>query len=124
MMDLKLIKIKDARTDNERVVLKVLSKCNINSYILFDTTYDERGIVSNKHRHIFIFPDLVVAEGDFIWLYTKNGSYGTHKNTSGTNTHKIYWGLKNHIWNNEGDKAYLMHYDDWESLAYKVPDSK
>lgn len=71
MMDLKLIKIKDARTDNERVVLKVLSKCNINSYILFDTTYDESGIVSNKHRHIFIFPDLVVAEGDFIWLYTK-----------------------------------------------------
>ena len=86
--------------------------------------YIDSLFTNNKHRHIFIFPDLVVAEGDFIWLYTKNGSYGTHKNTSGTNTHKIYWGLKNHIWNNEGDKAYLMHYDDWESLAYKVPDSK
>lgn len=124
MTDLKLIKIKDARTDNERVVLKVLSKCNINSYILFDTTYDESGIVSNKHRHLFVFPDLVVEEGDFIWLYTKNGSYGTHKNTSGTTTHKLYWGVNNHIWNNEGDKAYLMHYDDWESLTYKVPNSK
>ena len=89
MTDLKLIKIKDARTDNERVVLKVLSKCNINSYILFDTTFDESGIVSNKHRHLFVFPDLVVEEGDFIWLYTKSGSYGTHKNTSGTITHKI-----------------------------------
>ena len=124
MMDLKLIKIKDARSDNERVVLKVLSKCNINSYILFDTTFDESGIVSNKHRHLFVFPDLVVEEGDFIWLYTKIGVYGTHTNTSGTTTHKLYWGVNNHIWNNEGDKAYLMHYDDWESLAYKLPGSK
>ena len=123
-MELKLIKIKDAQTDDERVVIKALSKCNINSYILFDTTFDESGIVSNKHRHLFVFPDLVVEEGDFIWLYTKSGSYGTHKNISGTITHKIYWGLKNHIWNNEGDKAYLMHYDDWESLAYKVPGRK
>lgn len=119
MMDLKLIKIKDAKTDNERVVLKVLSKCNINSYILFDTTFDESGIVSNKHRHLFVFPNLVVEEGDFIWLYTKSGTYGTHTNTSGTITHNFFWGVKNHIWNDDGDKAYLMHYDDWESLAYK-----
>lgn len=54
-MELKIIKIKDAQTDDERVVIKALSKCNINSYILFDTTYDEKGIVSNKYRHIFIF---------------------------------------------------------------------
>ena len=54
-MELKMIKIKDAQTDDERVVIKALSKCNINSYILFDTTYNEKGIVSNKFRHIFIF---------------------------------------------------------------------
>lgn len=62
-MELKMIKIKDAQTDDERVVIKALSKCNINSYILFDTTYNEKGIVSNKFRHIFIFPDLVVEKG-------------------------------------------------------------
>lgn len=124
MMDLKLIKIKDARTDNERVVLKVLSKCNVNSYILIDTTYDENGIVSNKHRHLFVFPDLVVEEGDFIWLYTKPGAYATHANTSGTITHNIYWGVNSYIWNNEGDRAYLMHYDDWDSLAYETNDAR
>lgn len=118
------IKIKDAQTDDERVVIKALSKCNINSYILFDTTYDEKGIVSNKFRHIFIFPDLVVEKGDFIWLYTKPGVYGTHTNTSGTTTHKLYWGVLSHIWNNDGDKAYLMHYDDWENFSYEVNQRK
>ena len=118
-MELKLIKIKDAQTDDERVVIKALSTCNINSYILFATTYEANGIVSNKFRHLFIFPDLVLEEGDFIWLYTKPGVYGTHTNTSGTKTHKLYWGVQSHIWNNDDDKAYLMHYDDWESFAYK-----
>ena len=34
-MELKMIKIKDAQTDDERVVIKALSKCNINSYIYY-----------------------------------------------------------------------------------------
>lgn len=118
MKELKLVKIKDAKTDDERVILKVLAKCNLNNYILFDTTYDESGIPSNKLRHLFVFPDLIVDKGDFVWLYTKQGIYGTHSNVSKTITHKLYWGLRSHIWNNEGDKAYLLHYDDWASLAY------
>ena len=32
-MELKLIKIKDAQTDDERVVIKALSKCNINGTV-------------------------------------------------------------------------------------------
>ncbi len=118
MMDLKLIKIADVCTDDERVVIKAMAKCNLNNYILFDTTFDENGIVSNKHRHVFVFPDLMVEEGDFIWLYTKQGSYGTHNNKSKTITHKLYWGINGHIWNNRGDKAYLLHYDDWGSFMY------
>ena len=121
-MDLKLIKIRDVKTDNERVVLKALAKCNLNEYVLFDSSYDENGIISNKHRHLFLFPNLVIEAGDFVWLYTKSGTYGTHSNVSNTITHKLYWGIKNHVWNNEGDKAYLLHYDDWSSLAYKNKD--
>lgn len=117
-MDLKLIKIADACTDEERVVIKALASCNLNRYILFDTTFDENGVVSNKHRHVFAFPNLVVNKGDYIWLYTKQGYYGTHKNTSNTTTHKLYWCLNNYVWNNSGDKAYLLHYDDWENLEY------
>ena len=71
-MDLVLRKIADASlADKERVIIKVLKTCNLNRYILFDTTYDENGIRSDKHRHVYVFPNLIVNEGDFIWLYTK-----------------------------------------------------
>ena len=122
MMDLKLIKIKDIKTSEERVILKALAKCNLNDYILFDTTYEENGITSNKFRHLFIFPNLVVNAGDFVWLYTKKGTYGTHSNVSNTITHKLYWGVQSYIWNNEGDKAYLLRYSDWNSLECKKND--
>lgn len=70
-MDLKLVKIADSGNDNERLVMKADSACNLNEYIVLDTTFDEEGIVSNKNRHVYIMPDINVNEGDFIWLYTK-----------------------------------------------------
>ena len=118
-MDLVLRKIADASlADRERVIIKVLKTCNLNRYILFDTTYDENGIRSDKHRHVYVFPDLIVNEGDFIWLYTKQGAYHAHDNKSGTKTHNLYMNLKTTIWNNSGDTAYLLHYDDWNSVSY------
>ena len=118
-MDLKLVKIADSGNDNERLIMKAVRACNLNEYIVLDTTYDEDGIVSNKHRHVYIMPDINVNEGDFIWLYTKNGTYHTHNNVSKTITHNIYWGLDIHVWNNDGDKAYLIHYDDLGSVESK-----
>lgn len=118
-MDLKLVTIADSGNDKERLIMKAVRACNLNEYIVLDTTYDEDGIVSNKHRHVYIMPDINVNEGDFIWLYTKKGTYHTHNNKSKTITHNIYWGLDIHVWNNDGDKAYLIHYDDWGSVASK-----
>ena len=118
-MDLVLRKIADASlADKERVIIKVLKTCNLNRYILFDTTYDENGIRSDKHRHVYVFPNLIVNEGDFIWVYTKQGVYNIHDNNSGTKTHNLYMNLNTTIWNNSGDTAYLLHYDDWNSVAY------
>lgn len=118
-MDLKLIQIVDRGTDRERLIMKAVRKCNINEYIVLDTTYDEDGIVSNKHRHVYIMPDINVDEGDFIWLFTQKGTYHTHNNDSKTITHNIYWGLDISVWNNDGDQAYLIHYDDWGSMVSK-----
>lgn len=92
-MDLKLIKIADRGNNNEILVIRAIRKCNLKEYIVFDTTYDEDGIVSNKHRHVCVMPYLYVNEGDFIWLYTREGKYHTHNNDSKTLTHNIYWGL-------------------------------
>lgn len=118
-MDLQIIKIEDRGSNTERLIMKAVRKCNLNEFIVLDTTYDEDGIVSNKHRHVYVMPDIDVEEGDFIWLYTCRGNYATHKNDSKTITHKLYWGLEINVWNNDGDKAYVIHYDDWTSKAAK-----
>lgn len=118
MKQLEFIKIVATSLAEERVVLKAKEDCNLNNFILFDTTYDENGILSNKHRHMFIFPELNVSKGDFIWLYTKKGVRGNHLNTSNTTTYKLYWNLEKPIWNNSGDRAYIVHYDDWAQMEY------
>ena len=84
------------------------------AFLVFDETFNDGNTVSNKQRHLFIFPSQQIEEGDFIWLFThKEGEYATHKNTSNTTTHKFYWGLGNSIWKKSGDKVYVVHYDEW-----------
>lgn len=43
MMNLEIRKVADNATDEERVVLYALADCNLNDYLLFDSTYDEEG---------------------------------------------------------------------------------
>ena len=83
-MDLEIITIADRGNDNERLIMKAIRKCSLNEYIVLDTTYDEKGIASNKYRHVFIMPDIEVNDGDFVWLYTHKGKYHTHNNNSKT----------------------------------------
>ena len=110
-MDVKISRILDRGTDKERLVLKVLRNCNMNEYVVFDTTFDENGVVSNKHRHLYVFPQIDVKVNDTVVLYTRRGTYSTIYNDNGTTSHFFYWNLDIHVWNNEGDTAYLLHYD-------------
>lgn len=110
-MDVKISRILNRGTDDERLVLKVLRNCNMNEYVVFDTTFDENGVVSNKHRHLYVFPQIDVKANDTVVLYTKRGTYSTIYNDNGTTSYFFYWNLDIHVWNNEGDTAYLLHYD-------------
>lgn len=91
MMNLEIERVADNANDEERVVLYVLEDCNLNWYLLFDSTYDENGNVSNKHRHMYVFPDQQVKKGDYVLLYTKTGKDHTHVNKVGTTTYNLYW---------------------------------
>lgn len=118
-MDLIIRRIKDAKSSEERLVLYANTDCNTSNYMVFDETFNNDGGKSDKLRHLFLFPPQLIKAGDFVWLYThKKGSYDTHHNTSGTTTHKFYWGLEAPIWNKDGDKAYIVHYDDWASHVF------
>lgn len=109
-------KIKRDSYDNERVLMEVIEDCNLSHYLLFVKTYEENGIETNKLRHLYILDSIDVHKGDFVSLYTRQKNEGddySFKNKKGTTTFQCFWGLKESIWNNEGDTAYLVHYDDW-----------
>ena len=113
-MDIEIRKIKNAGTEDEYLILRATKACDIGNYLVFDELSSASDTASGKLRHLYIFPSQPLSEGDFIWLYThKQGIYDTHKNTSGTITHKFYWGVGHAIWKTEGDKVYLVHYNEW-----------
>lgn len=118
-MDIKIRSLLDKKGDNERIVLDVVKKTQLGRFIIFDTTYDEDGVESDKNRHSFIFPSKDVEEGDIIILYTKKGKNRTTTNQKGVPLHFFYWGLDCKVWNNNEDEALLVHVDDFERKPFK-----
>lgn len=99
--------------DKEVVWLDVTDDADVGNYALCDSTYVDEGKVSNRLRHFFWFPDRRVKKGDWVKLYTKAGTYDTGANKRGTTTHSFYWGLKETVWNKDGDCALLFRIAEW-----------
>lgn len=123
-MDLKLINIRDAGQDRERVLIRVLKDCNLKGYMIVDNTYDENGQISNVNRHVFIFPDCDVSKGDIVRLYTKRGNNYSGEANYGRDIvtyHNFFWGFDNGatVWNQDGDTVYILHYDTVEPDNFK-----
>lgn len=118
-MDLKIQEIKDRGNDEERLVLRVLKDCNLNRYLVLDTTYDNEGYISNKNRHVYVFANVLVKKDDYVVLYTKVDNDAVQNNADGTTSYFFHWNMQNHVWNNEQDIAYLVHYDDWDRFESK-----
>ena len=111
LMKLSIVGIKDNGTDDERVLIKVEEDCNLNKYILYDETFDEKGNPSNKVPHMYRFDSLDVKKGEYVSLYTKGKkgySKGTMKNPKDAPLHIIKRGLDINIFNLEGDTAHLV----------------
>ena len=93
------------------------SAINLNEYLFYDNTYESDHELSNAQRHMYRFPksNLALSEGDVIRVYTQEPTpatrKGAHVHDKGLNVHyyNFYWGLKHDIWNNDGDKATLLH---------------
>lgn len=115
-MDLKIQEILDRGNDEERIVLNVLEDCNLNRYLVLDTTFDEHGDISNINRHVYAFGNVPVRKGDFVVLYTKCGNDVKQINADRTTSYFFYWNMRSHVWNNDRDIAFLVHYDEWNSF--------
>lgn len=112
-MALKIVEINSkGNKDSEFVKLEVLNDCNLSEYVIFDTTFRTSNSVSNKQRHVYLFPYQSVKEGDIIYLYTKKGNDESTDYKYNPNTHKLFWNLNQAVWNNSGDKAILIRMGD------------
>ena len=116
-MNVKIIKIYNKGDyDKEYVSLEVMADCEIGMYMISDTTYTEKGEISNKIRHVYWFPDKKVKKDDFVWLFTrpkKSTDKNEWSNKSNTMTHAFYWDLKTAVWNDKGNYAILFEIKEW-----------
>jgi hypothetical protein len=104
---------------HERIQLTVVQKCNLDHYMVADTTYTGENSVSNKVRHTHWFSPLDVSAGDAVVLYTKPGTYSSTRRPDGGTNHYLYWGLSKPVWNDAGDGALLFQIDTWTGKRVK-----
>src|SRR5262249_55641284 len=102
--------------ENERLWLKVTADIDdLAYYTVADTTYLDNGQISNELRHLHWFPKRSVKKGDWICLYSKNGTDTSGKNNDGTTTYTYYWNLGRTVWNKGKDQAVLFELTTWSS---------
>jgi hypothetical protein len=112
-MDLEIRKVSGQGDVNQEYV-NILAKkdCNLQGYMVMDETFSSDGSPSNKHRHVFIFPNYQVKKGDRIFLRTEVGKDTKCTTVDGNPGHRFHWGLKSPVWNEGGDKVHLLKIQD------------
>ena len=121
-MDIELVDICNPGGEYEYILLKVNQDCNLGKFLIYDTTYDQEGNLSNKLPHFFRFPNYNVTKTNtpLIRLYTSmNYKIQEWVNPQKVNNLILSWRLKETIWNKEGDKATLVEVGDQHELIFK-----
>ena len=110
--ELSLILVENSSDPAKEIAkIRVVKGGSTKGYALVDKTFDENGNPSNHFRHIYLLPDIQVADKEFIWVYTGVGKNTTRGNDTNTTTHLLYWNSKDPVWNDkEGDNAILIKY--------------
>lgn len=120
-MKIEILRVEDHGTlESERVYLSVLKDADLKYYIVRDTTYTEEGKFSNKWVHAYEFVGQLVKAGDEVVLYTGKAPKKTEKINGDKNVRYFYsWGLKECVWNNDGDVAVLYELNTWKTKKIK-----
>jgi hypothetical protein len=119
-MKLEIIKIFERGiAQKERLSLRVLNETDLSFYVIIDTVYLSENSISSSQKHAYWFNPKKVKTGDYIVLYTGNGTPSESKNADGTTNYFLYWGLNNTIWNNKGDCAVVMEINTWKTSPFE-----
>lgn len=109
----------------ERIRLFTSGTCNLKDYALLEVIVDEQGKISNQKGHMYFFPDLPIADGDLVMLYTSEGVNQCTPMQAGKSQKLInlYWGLPEPIWHQDKkDKAMLVKVSG-QQMKNILPDS-
>ena len=95
----------------EYVRLKAVEDCELDDYLLIDTSYNGDGVVSNKLRHTYWWaPKTFARKGDIVFLYTRSGGDNVRDDADGRpRLRDFFWNLKHPVWNDTGDIATLFN---------------
>lgn len=107
------------KAKEEFMILDVIEDCDIQFYMVTDTTFLQNGKISNKTRHTYKFLPNQAKAGDTIVLFTSDGVEKVQKRDDGTNLFYCYWGLETAVWNDDGDGAVLLEISAWETTKVK-----
>jgi hypothetical protein len=114
-MDLNIHSIQNHGDQTKEFIDLVASvDCEIGDYQLADTTYTAENVVSNKLRHVYWLPNKNIKAGEYVRVFTGAGTPDTVKSSNGTVIHKLFWGLREGVWNDKGDSALLMKITQWQ----------
>ena len=101
--------------DRERVVLRALQDTDLANYAVFSClVFDDKQIESGDIPDVFWFESMDLKTGDFVVLYTKEGTERTKVSERGNKSYFYYWSKKQAIWT-EQRRAILVNTTDWTS---------
>ena len=112
-MSLTLHSVTNASTPAaEGVWLRASAPVSTLGYAVVDRTFNPDGSPSNEFRHLYLFGDVAIAQGEWIRLETGSGTYRkAPADQAGQVVHYFYWGSGNCVWNDSGgDTAALIRY--------------
>lgn len=109
-MELKIVGVNNSsEPDKEYVRLQALVDLNANDYAVTDKSFDQDGGLSNEFRHFYRFPPVKVKKGEFIRLFTGEGTYERHIQDNDIVVHRFYWNSDECVWNDkEQDEAFVF----------------
>lgn len=116
-MDIEISQLSKADgSSSEFLLMSVNNTCSLKDFLVMDSTYDKNKKLSNIDPHVFCFPDVDVEAGEFVCLFTSSGKYKV-KIIDGESVHCFYWGSKAAIWNDDGDKAFLLKIGETQAFS-------
>lgn len=115
-MKLKITSIAGAGDpEKERVVMKANEDLDLTNFAVFGCRVSDSGFYAGNVPFAYWFATKDVKKGDFVVLYTKNGTSSVKNNNDGTQSHFFYWRRGGTIWTDQY-KAVLVHTSAWTAL--------